>query len=293
MRPCSALYSNLLNKEAHKGEKMSRVTKSSVLKAAIRAILAVVLGLSLIFGGITFYVYKTVKPYEINLTDVKHYLSGAAGTATAAGGSAQAMADLADKSNRKWGDLSDVPKNLTNAIISTEDKNFYANNGIDYKRTLAAAATVVFPFFNVNGGGSTITQQVVKNLEGNINDRTYKIKLKEIVTAVNVNDRYSKSRIIETYVNIITLGNGCYGVQAASRLYFGKDVKDLDLAQCAVLAGIIPAPNQTYDPYQHPENVQDRTKHVLKNMLDQSMITKAQYAQAVNEKIAFSQLSTK
>jgi penicillin-binding protein 1A len=180
-----------------------------------------------------------------------------------------------------------VPKNLTNAIVSAEDKQFYTNNGVDYKRTLASAANVVFHFYKASEGGSTITQQVVKNLEGNINDRTYSNKIKEIVTALNVNKQYSKDQIMEIYVNIITLGNGCYGIQAASSLYFGKDVKALDLAQCATLASIIPSPNLTYDPYKNPENVHERCDLVLRNMLNQGMITKTQFTEAFNTKVTY------
>lgn len=145
----------------------------------------------------------------------------------------------------------------------------------------------VLHFNNINEGGSTITQQVVKNLEGNVNDRTYKIKLKEIVSALNIEKRYSKDQIMETYVNIITLGYNCYGVQSASKLYFGKNVKNLDLAQCATLASILPSPNLTYNPYINAENVHKRCDFVLKNMLNQDMITNVQYTESINEKVTY------
>ena len=202
-------------------------------------------------------------------------------------GNKATITDQYSDKNLIWVNIANVPKNLTNAIISTEDKGFYTNNGVDYKRTLVVVANMVFHFYKTNEGGSTITQQVIKNLEGNVNDRTFGIKLREIVTALHLEKQFSKDQILETYINIITLGNGCYGVQAASNMYFGKDVKDLDLAQCASLVSVIQSPNLNYDPYKHPINVQDRRNLVLSNMLKQSMITKAQYTEAVGEKITY------
>jgi penicillin-binding protein 1A len=258
-----------------------------LLKAFVKIICVSIIVISIIFGAFAFYVVKFVKPYDINLSDVKLELSDALNIGNQTGGDQKAVTDLKDEKNRFWVNLTTVPKNLTNAIISTEDKEFYTNNGVDYKRTLISTANTFFHFYKINEGGSTITQQVVKNLEGNINDRTYSIKIKEIITALNVEKQYSKDQIMETYINIITLGNGCYGVQAASNMYFGKDVKNLDLAQCATLASIIPSPNLTYDPYKHPENVHERCDLVLKNMLNQGMITKAQYTAAINEKVIY------
>lgn len=253
----------------------------------IKTILAAVLGIGILFGAFVVYIFQTVKPYPINLDEVNLELSGSANASPSSGDSTEAIADLIGNKSRVWVNLKDVPKNLTNAIVSIEDKSFYTNNGINYFRTLGAAINEIIQYNADAGGGSTITQQVIKNLEGNINDRTYKIKLKEIITALDVVKRYSKDQIMETYVNIVTLGNNCYGVQAASKLYFGKDVKELDLAECATLACILPSPNVLYNPYKNPENVHKRRELVLKNMLDQGLVSKEQYDEALNETVTY------
>lgn len=259
--------------------------RKKVWKHIFQIILAAIVTIVIVAGAFAIYIIKTVKPYPIDLNNVKLELTGSA--VLTSGESTQAIVDLKNNRNRVWVNISDVQKNLTNAIISTEDKSFYRNNGVDFYRTFEAIVNAVFHYDDSIGGGSTITQQVVKNIEGNINDRTYEVKLKEIVTAPYVTHQYSKDQIIETYINIVTFGNGCYGVQAASNFYFGKNVNELDLAQCAALACVLPSPNQLYDPYKNPENVHKRTDFVLCNMLDQGMITKEQYAKAVNETVSY------
>lgn len=264
------------------GKKSGGIIWKAILKIALTGIIAI----TLVIGAFTLYLFKTIQPYGINLNEVKAELTGTAKTGSTPGANDEAVATLKTCNGRFWVDLPEVPKNLTNAIVSTEDQKFYTNDGVDKKRTLAAAANTVFHFYKTEEGGSTITQQVIKNLEGNVNDRTYKNKLREIVTALDLNKQYSKKEILEIYINIITLGNGSYGVQAASKLYFGKDVQELDLAQCAALAGIIPSPNQTYNPYKNLKSVYTRRNYVLKNMLDQGMISKVQYTQAINETLS-------
>ena len=263
-----------------------RKFKRKLFKVIIEFISICILIVVLFIGGFILYVSKFVKPYDINLNQAKLALTGA-NTSDGTGGNQQYMNTLIGEQNRIWVSLSDVPKNLTNAIVSTEDKDFYTNSGVDYRRTLESAANAVFHFYKFNEGGSTITQQDVKNLEGNINDRTYQIKLKEIATALKTDKEYSKDQIIEIYINVVTMGKYCYGVQAASHMYFGTDVKNLDLAQCATLACILPAPNGQYNPYSHPQNVQNRRGLVLKNMLNQGMINKSEYNAAIQETVTF------
>ena len=262
---------------------MSRLNKA--WKRFIKIIFAIIISIGIIGGAFAIYIIKTINPYPIDLDNVRLELIGAA--VISSDDSTQAIADLRSNKKRIWVDLSDVPKNLTNAIVSTEDKSFYTNSGVDFGRTLQAAVNFVFQYNKSIGGGSTITQQMVKNIEGNINDRTYKNKLKEIVTALNITHQYSKDQIMEIYINIVTLGNDCYGVQAASKLYFGKAINDLDLAQCATLASILPSPNLLYNPYQNPENVHERCGFILENMLNQGMITKEQYTEAINETVIY------
>src|SRR5665648_114441 len=200
---------------------MSRCKK--VWKRFFKIFFVVIISIGIIGGIFVIYIVKTISPYPIDLDNVRLELIGAA--VFSAEESTQAIADLRSNKKRIWVNLSDVPKNLTNAIISIEDKSFYTNNGVDFVRTLQAAVNAVFQYNKSIGGGSTITQQMVKNIEGNINDRTYKNKLKEIITALNITHKYSKDQVMEIYVNIVTLGKDCYGGTSRIQALFWKDHK--------------------------------------------------------------------
>lgn len=193
----------------------------------------------------------------------------------------------ADK-NRIWVNLENVPIDLQEAFIAIEDKRFYKHNGVDWKRTAGA----VFKFVaNQSGpGGSTITQQLIKNLTGEDEVRPDR-KIKEILRALKLERSYNKDEILEMYLNTIYLGNSSYGVQAAAQVYFGKDVQELDLAQCAALAGITNNPSK-YNPYRYPDNVKERQETILYEMLDQGYITQEEYDQAVAEQLVYSEKGT-
>lgn len=193
----------------------------------------------------------------------------------------------ADK-NRVWVNLENVPIDLQEAFIAIEDKRFYKHKGVDWKRTAGA----VFKFVaNQSGpGGSTITQQLIKNLTGEDEVRPDR-KIKEILRALKLERSYEKDEILEMYLNTIYLGNSSYGVQAAAQVYFGKDVLELDLAQCAALAGITNNPSK-YNPYRYPDNVKERQETILYEMLDQGYISQEEYAQAVAEELVYSEKGT-
>lgn len=156
------------------------------------------------------------------------------------------MAQLHGEENRIWVDFDKMPENLKNAFICLEDKRFKKHHGVDWLRTFGAATGLS------SGGGSTITQQLVKNVT-NDKEITVVRKFKEIERALNLEQHYSKDAILEAYLNTLYLGNGCYGVQTASETYFGKDVSELNLAECATLAVITKAPT-TYNPLLNPES---------------------------------------
>jgi len=200
---------------------MSR--RKKVWKRFVKIFFAVTISIGIIGGTFAIYIVKTINPYPIDLDNVRLELISAAVLSSEE--STQAIADLRSNKKRIWVNLSDVPKNLTNAIVSTEDKSFYSNSGVDFLRTLKAAVNFVFQYNKSIGGGSTITQQMVKNIEGNINDRTYKNKLKEIITALNITHKYSKDQVMEIYVNIVTLGKDCYGGTSRIQALFWKDHK--------------------------------------------------------------------
>lgn len=152
---------------------------------------------------------------------------------------------LVGTENRELVDYNDIPKDLINAFVAVEDKRFWTHHGVDWKRT-GAGLIYMFTGHSIQGG-STITQQLIKNVT-EYDDVTVTRKIQEIFTALELESNYEKEDILALYLNKIYLGNGCYGVQAASQFYFGKDVWDLSLAECASLAGITNNPS-LYAPY--------------------------------------------
>ncbi len=167
-----------------------------------------------------------------------------------------------------------VPKHLIEAIIATEDKNFYSHNGYDLFGLLRST------FANIKAGSfvqgaSTITQQLARILFLN-NDKTFDRKIKEFIVSSQIEKTLSKDQILEMYLNNVYLGSGAYGVEGASQIYFNKSVKDLNLAQCALIAGLPQAPS-IYSPFNNPELAKKRQNHVLKRMLKMDYITKEEY----------------
>ncbi|OUN25168.1 transglycosylase domain-containing protein [Pseudoflavonifractor sp. An85] len=153
---------------------------------------------------------------------------------------------LVGAENRQWVDYEDIPQDLINAVVVVEDKRFYEHNGVDWYRTAGAFVNMFIGMRNTFGG-STLTQQLVKNIT-EYDDVTVKRKILEIFTALELEKNYSKEDILTWYLNEIYLGQGCYGVQSAAQMYFGKDVSELSLAECASLAGITNNPS-LYSPY--------------------------------------------
>jgi penicillin-binding protein 1A len=284
------------NTKGHTSRTRSKKSKGKSVAAGIGKGILTVMLVAIIFccvvaGVMTLYVVNFVKPYNISLNESDLKSTSIIYAKDSASNSQTALAEISGSENRIWVSLSGTPKNLRNAIISTEDMRFNEHEGVDFRRTVYSFANMIFHFNKTNQGGSTITQQLIKNIQGNISERTPAVKLREIITAVDVEKKYSKDQILEAYMNIIPLGNSCYGVQTASNMYFGKDVKDIDLAQAALLAGIIQAP-ESYEPYKHMTQAQVRQKYVLKNMLTQKMITNAEYTAAINEKITLTAKKT-
>lgn len=176
-----------------------------------------------------------------------------------------------------------IPQNLVNAFVAIEDKRFFSHSGVDWKRTISAFANMFLHFYSSNQGGSTITQQLVKNLT---DDRSQKAsrKVREIMRARYLESHYSKETIIECYLNTIAMGHGIYGVEVASNYYFGKSVNELTLNECACLAAITKGPSY-YAPDDNPEANEKRRKAVLSEMKDQGYINDSEYEAALAEQL--------
>lgn len=187
--------------------------------------------------------------------------------------------------NRTVVSYDKLPKDLINACIAIEDKRFYDHHGVDWLRTVKASLNM-FLGGEDQFGASTLTQQLIKNLTGR-NEVTVRRKLAEIFTALEFEKNHTKNEILTWYLNTIYLGEGCYGVQSAARVYFGKDVTDLTTAECASLIGITKNPS-VYDPYINREKNIARQKDILWTMYDQGLIpTRAAYEKAKQQELVF------
>lgn len=169
--------------------------------------------------------------------------------------------------------LSDVPVMLINALIAAEDARFYNHRGLD-PRGIARALARNIRARKVVEGGSTLTQQLAKVLFLSP-ERSYTRKFKEMALALRIEQRYTKQEILSLYLNQIYFGSGAYGVEAAAHIYFGKTVKDLDIAECSLLAGLPRSPKY-YSPFKAPESALGRRAYVLNRMVEMGNITRAQ-----------------
>jgi penicillin-binding protein 1A len=192
------------------------------------------------------------------------------------------VATLHGTINRIEVPLSDISPDLQHAVIAIEDKDFYHHGGVSFVSILRAGWADL-THGSVQQGGSTITQQYVKNVFTG-GERTVARKVKEAIIAVKLEKAYSKDQILEKYLNTIYLGHGAYGVEAASKYYFGKSAKDLDPLQSATLAGLIAAPS-SYDPIDHPDQNRVRRNVVLDDMAQQGYLTQGDAARLKQEPI--------
>ncbi|HNW25410.1 MAG TPA: PBP1A family penicillin-binding protein [Candidatus Gastranaerophilaceae bacterium] len=184
-------------------------------------------------------------------------------------------------------DLKDIPDNLKNAIIATEDKNFYKHRGYDITGLVRSTFANVLAGHVVQGA-STITQQLARILFLS-NEKTFTRKIKELIIAARIEKTIPKSKILEMYLNNVYLGSGAYGVEGASQIYFNKHLKDLTLAESALLAGLPQAPS-VYSPFNNEDLAIERRNQVLKRMYKMRFITKKEYQKAVKEKLKLNPL---
>ena len=218
--------------------------------------------------------------FRLNQTSVIYYQNKSTGEY-------QALQNLYGEENRIWASYKDIPTHLIYATVAIEDKRFFQHHGVDWFRSMKASANL-FLGGGSTYGASTLTQQLVKNLT-NDKEVTVRRKLVEIFRALEMEKQYSKEEIMEWYLNTIYLGEQSYGVRTAAYTYFGKDVSQLDLAECASLIAITNNPS-IYDPY-----ISDKTKaenkkrqvNILYEMYQQGYITESDYESAKAEELVF------
>ncbi len=192
------------------------------------------------------------------------------------------IARLHGEEDRVWVDLDDMSPYMAESFIALEDNRFESHHGVDWIRTVGV---IVVPS-NLGQGGSTLTQQLIKNLT-NQKDTTVVRKFNEILTALNLEKNYDKDVIMEAYLNTAYFGSGCYGVKTASEKYFGKDISELNAAECAVIASITQKPT-AYNPLLHPEDNKVRQQYCLEMMWKKTgVLSEEEYNDAVNYELIF------
>ena len=251
----------------------------------IGTVLMILLVSGMMFACVFAYYVKTclTPNLDLSLEDFKLNESSTVWYQDASG-EWRELANLSGKEKRVWVDYDEIPWYMEKALVAIEDKRFYNHKGVDWYRT-AGAFVEMFARMQTSYGGSTITQQLIKNLTGE-NEVTIQRKLTEIFGALELEKKYDKREIMEWYLNAVYFGEGCWGVQTAAQTYFGKDVKDLSMAECAAIVGITNLPTY-YDPFYNEENNKKRQETILWEMYDQGYIDHAQYEQAKSEELAF------
>ncbi len=204
-------------------------------------------------------------------------------------GTPQELEQIQSDFNRIWIDSSQIPQVMKDAIVSIEDERFYKHHGVDLKRTLGATGKWVLAKMGIGSasyGGSTITQQVIKNIT-NEKENTPSRKIKEMMRAIALEKHLSKDEILTMYLNIVYFANNCNGVEAAANVYFNKDASELTLAEAASIAGITQFPSE-YDPFVHPDKNIEKRNLVLSKMRELGYITDVEYAEAAGSDLKVS-----
>ncbi len=257
----------------------SKLWKFKFLSKFSSGMLILVVGfLFLLFGAVIFFTTQIPSPDNLESRTISQ-------ATKIYDKNGDLLYDIFQNQNRTPIKLSEIPDNVKKATISIEDKDFYHENGFSITGILRSVFNLII-HRSIQGGGSTLTQQLVKNaLLGN--QVSVVRKFKELILAVQVERVYSKDQILEMYLNEIPYGGTAYGIEAAANLYFGKHAKDLDLAEASLLAGLPQQPS-VYSPYgTHPELAKKRQGEVLRRMTEDGYITKDQSKAALDESLTY------
>ena len=254
-----------------------------------KVLLVCCFAVAIIGGSLGFGVYKGILDSAPSIDDIDATPTGYLTTVLDNQGNEIATL-VASGSNRKNVTIDEIPINLQHAFVALEDSRFYEHNGIDLTGIIRAGVTGIASGGNFSQGASTITQQLLKNTvftewtsETSFIDKLER-KIQEQYLAVQLEKKVSKNWIMENYLNAINLGQNTLGVAVASERYFGKDVSELTLSECAVLAAITQNPSR-FNPISNPEKNAERRMKVLNNMLDQGFISQSEYDEAVADNV--------
>lgn len=245
--------------------------------------------LTILIGGIIFY-FRYGKDIFAMQDEAKALVQAsstetfrASETSIVYNNKGKEIAKLKGEKDSYYLPLDEIPESAQNAVIVTEDKKFYSHNGIDAQGILRAVLALIKNNGEKTQGASTITQQLARGTFLST-EKTYQRKIKEIFIALELEKKYTKSQILEFYLNTIYYANGYYGIEAAARGYFSKGCGELSLGQICFLSAIPNNPT-TYDPLRNYDNTIDRKNRILDQMLEDEVITKVEYDEAYHEKI--------
>lgn len=254
----------------------------------------IMLGSALAVGAVYYVVQATANDGDLlNLDNIELSQSSVVmATDRQTGAQVEYAVLRSSNSHRVWEDLEQIPRNLQYAFICTEDKDFYTEPGVNFKRTIGAMINeYILPIYSSKQGASTIEQQLIKNLTDD--DSSSGIqgalrKLREIYRALCLSRAYSKETILEAYLNTISFTGTIQGVQTAANEYFNKDVSQLTLWECATIASITKNPTN-YNPYTNPENLINRRNFLMYNMWQQGIITEQEYRDAAAQPLVLAE----
>lgn len=250
-------------------------------------LLILVIMLCIIATVIVVYIldFKNSNSFDIDLKTAETKFTSMV-YATDKDGQIVELKRLADEQNRIWVNYEDISKNIIYAVVAKEDKRFYTHKGVDWQRTVYSLVNdVLRPSDGARQGGSTITQQLIKNITGD-SEQTYERKFREIFRALSLEERYTKEDILQYYLNEIPFGGMLYGVEAACQYYFGKSAKDVTIAEAAVIAGIIQNPTERA-PYRNLELCREGQLTTLYALYTQGYIGLQEYEAAKAEQVKF------
>lgn len=274
----------------HKQNKRKNNNKKATFKKVINIIFVLIFLTLIACTGIGAGMYAAIvgEVNDMNMHDLAIARSSIV-YYTDKNGNSHEVETISGEGNCIWVESSSISDIMKEAIVSIEDERFYSHSGVDIKRSTGAVLGYIREKLGgstANYGGSTITQQVVKNITHE-KDRTAIRKIKEMMRAVAIEKQLSKDEILTIYLNVIYLANNCYGVEAASEMYFGKNASELNLTEAALIAGITQRPSH-YDPIRNPENAKAKRDTVLTKMYELEKISKEEYEDAIASDLGLS-----
>ena len=276
--------------------KKPKTTKQKVFKTVLSTALIFVITMCLVAGSFLIYVFGFIDDdLGVNLFDMDQAYTTTIYVKDSKTDEYTEYQRLHGGVNRIWVEYekdraeandptyNGIPQKLADAFVAIEDERFYTHGGVDWKRTFGAFVNMFIEIYSSNQGGSTITQQLVKNITWDT-EQTGMRKIREIMRARRIEKTVDKDVILECYLNTITFANGIGGVEVAANYYYNKSASELTLAECAGLASIVKAP-ETYRPDKYPEKNAQRRKLVLGKMLELKYITEEEYNEALAEEV--------